>query len=580
MNKLQIFEFPIENELYKAKKNISYINRIFNSNDLNKLSFVKSIKKNENYSRNGKCSNKSILDTMDLDNKMRMEYDHKSCDPILFEYDLYDSVVTSNEFRSNLNLDNYEFDNNRYSILLDNITNTLHLKKIPLVEYLVEALVLPELNYISCFSKESIKCDMDGFVTTNKNLKLNSLTFDLFYDTLEMVTKIWSPKVIDPIFLKKKEEFDSLIDRIGKDLTIKDVRSFPRIVYIEKHFHKGAFCFFGDIHGSLHTLVRSLLRLVSLKYINKDFTLKKDFHIYFLGDLIDRNIYGIDILFILMQLFLLNPNQIHMIRGNHEEIQTNKKYFFYNEFLKLTSDVKKAHSLYFEYCKTWLYLPSAIFLNHSSYIQLCHGGFYKDAKFIKKYLESDNIIQVITNENNMMDIQWSDYNCGFVGDDALTDAESNKQYGKQTTNRGLVFKVNDSLSYMKYTGIKAVIRGHQDFADNTKLIVINPEKCKNTNKQDRNILPIEYVETKELLKPTSFNSFEMTLPELNELDIFSKKYTFPPIITLSTGTTSRFVDCDGFAILGYLKQKGGNNLYNTYNAYKAKYINLKKSINQ
>lgn len=582
MDKLQIYEFPIENDikLFMTKKNISYANTTFDANQLNKLSYVVSVKKNDNNRVNNKCSAKSILDDIqNSDNESTiMEYSHKSCDPLLFEYQVVDIDIVQNVNRTSIVLDEFAFDKTKFDDLYENIQKNLDLKKTSFLQYLVEGLILPELNYISCFlGHEKVTCEMGGFVTSNKNLKLHSMTYDEFDNTLTQVNKLWSTNITDPIFLEKKQYFDSLVEQIDAGaLTIKDITFFPRIVHIRKDtFDKSNLCFFGDIHGSLHTLIRSLLRLVAFNHIGDDFIFRPDFHIFFLGDLIDRNIYGTDILFIIIKLYLLNPNQVHIIRGNHEEIQTNKRYYFYNEFLKLCKDIPKAHSLYFKYSKTWLYLPSAIFIKtfNEGYIQLCHGGFYKNAIFIKDYLSSDQVTKVIVDNNNVMDIQWSDYNCGN------TDIASHKTgiYGKQSVTRGLIYTVNDSLEYMAETGIRSVIRGHQDFGDNTKVISPDKKLCERTSKQDKRIMAIEYINTKEMLTPSSTNSFDIVLPNLSDLDKFLEKYNFPPIITLSTGTTSRFIDCDGFAILNtsIINMVAGSSNFAKYNKYKNKYLNLK-----
>ena len=79
-------------------------------------------------------------------------------------------------------------------------------------------------------------------------------------------------------------------------------------------------CVFGDIHGSIHSLLRNLLRLIALGYIDKDLKIKGDnFKIVFLGDLINRGSYSTEVLYLFLNLLKINPGNVHITRGNHEE---------------------------------------------------------------------------------------------------------------------------------------------------------------------------------------------------------------------------------------------------------------------
>ena len=52
---------------------------------------------------------------------------------------------------------------------------------------------------------------------------------------------------------------------------------------------------------------------------------------FFLGDLVDRGPYSIEILLIVFQLKVKNPNNVHIINGNHEDIDTYQRYGFDTE---------------------------------------------------------------------------------------------------------------------------------------------------------------------------------------------------------------------------------------------------------
>ena len=72
---------------------------------------------------------------------------------------------------------------------------------------------------------------------------------------------------------------------------------------------------FGDIHGDYGTMIK----IESI--INKNINDKSN-HFIFLGDYVDRGIRNLDVLFELSSLKTTYPQQIHLLRGNHESIDS------------------------------------------------------------------------------------------------------------------------------------------------------------------------------------------------------------------------------------------------------------------
>jgi protein phosphatase len=61
---------------------------------------------------------------------------------------------------------------------------------------------------------------------------------------------------------------------------------------------------------------------------------KKDienFDYVFIGDYVDRGSHSLETILLLLALKATYPNQIHMIRGNHEDIGTNSDFGFMEE---------------------------------------------------------------------------------------------------------------------------------------------------------------------------------------------------------------------------------------------------------
>ncbi|MGR3952168.1 MAG: metallophosphoesterase [Chlamydia sp.] len=81
-----------------------------------------------------------------------------------------------------------------------------------------------------------------------------------------------------------------------------------------------------DLHGDLKSLIENLKVLKEQNLLDSAYRCKPGVHLIFLGDYCDRGIYGIYILELLSLLREQNENQIHLIRGNHEYVNTNFNY--------------------------------------------------------------------------------------------------------------------------------------------------------------------------------------------------------------------------------------------------------------
>lgn len=66
---------------------------------------------------------------------------------------------------------------------------------------------------------------------------------------------------------------------------------------------------FGDIHGQYNDLLE-VLRKQKLGKVNKKFL--------FLGDYVDRGLHGPEVVAYLFALKVKFPNQVYLLRGNHE----------------------------------------------------------------------------------------------------------------------------------------------------------------------------------------------------------------------------------------------------------------------
>ncbi len=141
--------------------------------------------------------------------------------------------------------------------------------------------------------------------------------------------------------------------------------------------------FHGDFHGDVHSLLEFIKFLQNKGYMESSdgFKIKdtKKFNIMFLGDYTDRGNYGTEVLYTILRIKIANPDNVFMVRGNHEDIGLAKRYGFYEEFITKFKHVKNLDYYFNKLTRIYDILPVAIYLGvHSGenfdFLQCCHGG--------------------------------------------------------------------------------------------------------------------------------------------------------------------------------------------------------------
>ncbi|KAG0671765.1 putative serine/threonine protein phosphatase [Maudiozyma exigua] len=148
----------------------------------------------------------------------------------------------------------------------------------------------------------------------------------------------------------------------------------------------------GDMHGQFHDLLEMFSiggRVPDTNYL-------------FLGDYVDRGLYSIETIMLLIVLKLRYPNRIHLLRGNHESRQITQSYGFYTECL----------NKYGGNTNVWTYLTDSF-----DYLVLCciidnelfcvHGGLSPNVQTIDQIKIIDRLRE-IPHDGAMADLVWSD----------------------------------------------------------------------------------------------------------------------------------------------------------------------------
>ena len=140
----------------------------------------------------------------------------------------------------------------------------------------------------------------------------------------------------------------------------------------------------GDLHGDIKSFLYSLKALEDRGYL-KDFKIiKPNAHMLFLGDYTDRGMYGVEVIYTLMRLKLMNPDNVWLVRGNHEDIQMVAKYGFLHEGkYKYGTDFDQR-----KVTRIYSLMPVVLYLGcENTYVQCNHGGI-EPGYSVKKLLGS------------------------------------------------------------------------------------------------------------------------------------------------------------------------------------------------
>ncbi|KAK7403972.1 putative serine/threonine protein phosphatase [Neonectria magnoliae] len=147
----------------------------------------------------------------------------------------------------------------------------------------------------------------------------------------------------------------------------------------------------GDIHGQFFDLIE-IFRIGGYC---------PDTNYLFLGDYVDRGMFSVETISLLVCLKLRYPNRVHLIRGNHESRGVTQSYGFYTECSRKYGNANVWH--YFTDMFDFLTLSVVI----NDQIFCVHGGLSPSIHSIDQIKIIDRFRE-IPHEGPMADLVWSD----------------------------------------------------------------------------------------------------------------------------------------------------------------------------
>ncbi len=335
---------------------------------------------------------------------------------------------------------------------------------------------------------------------------------------------------------------------------------------------------FGDFHGSYHTFFRHMIRLSKFGIINlHNYKITDGYKIIFLGDVIDRGQYGLEIVQFICKMICANNDNINndnpvikivFIRGNHEHSdQYNDEGFAKEVKKKIINIDMEIFKSFFGTC------PSAVIIsNKKKKFWLCHGGIpigldidlpiidnkLCNIKFYKK-TDNDGLIRDIPYQ-----IRWND----FYDKRDLKDFDGTLHNKENPAND---ITPLDLKKFMEKHKINFIIRGHQDLPLNSFLYSSHiyeknkfesgyylryryPICFKDNNPEFTNIIKNNdvYEKTNSVFGPIARLICNEKWVNYNNFGITNNENTIYPVLTISTNTDiDRPLYKDSFAILKF-----------------------------
>lgn len=250
--------------------------------------------------------------------------------------------------------------------------------------------------------------------------------------------------------------------------------------------------FHGDVHGDIKSFNAFIEDLNTKGYMDPQdpFKIKKsNFYIIMLGDYTDRGQYGAEVLYAVVRMKQVNPNNFFMVRGNHEDLNINARYGLTQElrdkFANPSEAMEAIHRIY-------NYLPVALYLKSgNNALQCCHGGMEIGFNNIKKLLstcESQRfvLLDTLTRKTCVHELpaqaqeafscvhvsninEYGPSNVGFMWNDFIFESESNMShfaYVDAIRGRGYEYPQKITQYLLKHAStqecwVRGVFRAHQ-----------------------------------------------------------------------------------------------------------------------
>jgi len=197
----------------------------------------------------------------------------------------------------------------------------------------------------------------------------------------------------------------------------------------------------GDIHGNLNGL-QTLIEII--EQVNPRFVI-------FLGDIVDRGPHQLECLILILALKIQQADKYFLLKGNHESLEINKYYGFYQDFINRFKEQRKFEDI----LALYKVLPFCALINRS--ILCLHGGIPEDKDIllkVKGIKTQDLTLLSKSVTKSLMQIMWNDPKSNLNGFSDSFRGLDIKNFGEDVFN-----------DFMKQNELNYLIRSHEVFSE-------------------------------------------------------------------------------------------------------------------
>ena len=257
-----------------------------------------------------------------------------------------------------------------------------------------------------------------------------------------MIEQSFLNRLIENPYLIAKLNFKKLILVFREAVTL--FREENMILELKKEYPQDKVIVIGDLHGDLKSLIKliEIIRKENPKYV------------VFLGDIVDRGLYQLECLILVLALKIKDSNKYYLLKGNHETLEVNRNYGFFQDFLNRFKDPKKFNQV------TAIYnaLPYSALVNES--ILCLHGGIPEEFNVFNRLRGIKTSEINLTYENtakSLLQIMWNDPKPNLKG------------FTESFRGRDIKFFGEDVFSdFMRENKLDYLIRAHERFPEGYK----------------------------------------------------------------------------------------------------------------
>ena len=225
-----------------------------------------------------------------------------------------------------------------------------------------------------------------------------------------------------PPFIEKKlliKIIELCITMLVKDQTVMNIEA-PCVIV-------------GDLHGHIIDLFNIISKIgepSSVKYL-------------FLGDLVDRGDFSAEIATIIFLMKILFPENVFLIRGNHEFRSISRTNGFDTQLFYMYND----ESIYEMFIKTFSFLPFAATVD--DFVVCLHGGIGPNFTSLSQLQYVVRPVDEIDENPMLIDLLWSD------------PSTSINEYSPSPRELGSLFGIDATKRFLADCDMKFIVRGHE-----------------------------------------------------------------------------------------------------------------------